>query len=62
MPIISPDGGYLTVLNVFRTDSPAKRERHQSRRRRGTRAVLDEVVTEVEWITCRVAHTRCAAA
>lgn len=27
MPIISPDSGYLTVLNIFRTDSPEKQER-----------------------------------
>lgn len=27
MPVISPDSGYLTVLNVFRTDSPEKQDR-----------------------------------
>jgi bifunctional hydroxylase/dehydrase len=27
MPVISPDSGYLTVLNIFRTDSPEKQER-----------------------------------
>lgn len=26
MPIISPDSGYLTVLNVFRADSPEKQQ------------------------------------